>query len=163
MTFWFDSLSGVCIASCAVLALLMGQSPNWSDMASLPFAFAAASFLIWSIVQILRMMFDSYKAANTETVAVLRQQVADLRKFQDETLVLLLEKVTVAMQADSEASRGLRDAWEEVHEDFRGLITALRVRPCLHDSDLPRLDADVVETIQHRRERIERNKPASGT
>jgi hypothetical protein len=160
MFYWIEGCVGGTIAACAIFATIAQASPNWSDMASLPFAFAAASFLIWSIVQLLRMMFDAYKSANSDTVSVLRQQVADLRKFQDETLVTLLEKVTTAMHSDSEASHGLRRAWEEVHEDFRDLISALRVRPCLHDSDLPKLDADAVEIIQHRRERIERNKPA---
>ena len=155
MTPLTEASTGLTIATCAVLALF-GQSPNWTDMASLPFAFAAASFLIWSIVQLLRMMFDAYKSSNTETVAVLRGQVADLRKFIDETLVALLEKVTVAMQADSEASRAAKEAWEEVHEDFRLLINALRTRPCLHDSDLPPLDQDAVEKVRHRQERTKR-------
>jgi hypothetical protein len=137
---------------------LVGQStPHWTDMASLPFAFAAASFLIWSMVQLMRLLFEAYRAANAETVATLRGQMGEQRKFQEDTLVGLIRSVSDSMNKDAIANESLCEAWGEVHEDFRSLIGALRVRPCLHDSDLPAVDEKSAEIIRHRQERNERN------
>lgn len=114
---------------------------DWTHMASLPFAFAAASFLIWSMVQLFRVIFDSYKQQTADTTTTLREQVANLRKFQDDTLVDLITRVSTAMERDAESANASVSAWRDVHEDFRSLIGALEHRPCLHDSDFDRFDS----------------------
>ena len=154
---WCEFTLGTLIGVCALQALIGQASPHWTDMASLPFAFAAASFLIWSMVQLMRLLFEAYRAANAETVATLRGQIAEQRKFQDETLVGLIRSVTESMNKDATSNEKLCEAWGEVHEDFRDLIGALRVRPCLHDSDFPAVDQKSAEIIRHRQERSERN------
>lgn len=132
--------------------------PDWSHVASLPFAFAAASFLIWSLVQLVRIILDGWRRTTDETIAALRSQIADQKRFQDETLVSMIMKATTAMERDAEAAQSTSRAWQEVHEDFRSLIEALRRRPCLHDSDFPdepKADPKAIETIERRQRRKE--------
>lgn len=140
-------------------AAIIGQAVvgnDWTHIASLPFAFAAAAFLIWSVVKLLGMVFDNWKAVNAETTGALRAQVNDLRRFQDDTLVGLIGKVSSAMERDAESSTASTRAWSEVHEDFRDLISALRTRSCLHDSDFPQHDSKAAAVVTHRKDRQER-------
>lgn len=141
---------------------LLGQAtgiPNdWTHIASLPFAFSAAAFLIWSMVQLFRMMFTSWSAQSDTTIASLRDQIMSLRKYQEETLTHLVNRVATALEADARSTQMATASWNEVHEDFRVLVNALRIRPCLHDSDFTgeqgkQLDPKAVERIQHRQKR----------
>jgi len=114
----------------AATMLAQAAVPDWTHMASLPFAFAAASFLIWSMVALVRMMFDSWKEQSAATVSTLREQVQSLRKFQDEVLVGLIAKVSTAMEKDADASNASCVAWGEVHEDFQQLLGVIKNMPC---------------------------------
>ena len=156
----FDRLvTGVCFVSATLMALL-GQAPApvpesaWTAWAGLPFAAAAAAFLTWSLVQLTQMMFSSYKAANTETIAVLRQQVQDLRTTQQEMLVAVLTKATTAMQSDSEANQKLCAAWQEMHQDIRDLLQTIHGNPCLLYRTHNELDLEAVELIRRRHAKI---------
>jgi hypothetical protein len=111
------------------------QVSTWVDMASLPFAFAVGSFLIWSIVQLLNAVLKGKDSATEATIAALREQVNALRKFQDERLTQLIDRDAMALEKTSEASMASTKAWGEVHEDFRELITELKIRPCIAKRD----------------------------
>jgi len=146
------------IAWTFMVAVIAAQAaaPDWGMMVSPYFAFAAAAFLIWSLVQLVNVMFRHTTSATADTISTLREQIAALRKFQDETLVGMIGKVSSAMERDADASNSSTRAWNEVHEDFRDLIAALRVRPCLHDSDLPpppKCDERTIAAIEKRNAR----------
>lgn len=122
-------------ASGFMAVVLLGQTagaiPDWTHMASLPFAFAVGAFLIWSMVQLLNSLMKSKDTSTEATIASLREQINSLRKFQDDRLTQLIDRDAAALEKTSEASLASTKAWGEVHEDFRDLITELRVRPCI--------------------------------
>jgi hypothetical protein len=149
----------VSLVLAATSQVAQAREPDWLNIASMPFAMAAAAFLIWSVVKLLGIVFDGWKSQNVETTSTLRDQIGALRQFQTETLVALIGRVSTALEHDAGASTESTRAWHEVHEDFRDLIMALHTRPCLHDSDLREiekrngLDPKAVERVQHRNER----------
>lgn len=114
-----------------VLVAQSAGASDWTHIASLPFAFAAASFLIWSLVALLRLMFEAWAKQGNDTIATLRDQIALLTKFQDETLLTLVRQVSKALEKEAEASSASVVAWGDVHKDFRELITEIRIRPCM--------------------------------
>jgi hypothetical protein len=140
-----NNISGWLMMASAIVAQT-ALPADWSHMASLPFAFAAASFLIWSMVQLFRCMFDSWKQQSADMIETLQTDVAGLRLFQTDTLVGLLQRVTSALEHDAEA-------WEELHEDFKELAAAVRKHPCVHDSDLPKLNGKALSVVEHRQQR----------
>ena len=157
---------GATSAMAAIMAVL-GQATGiptespWTAWAGLPFAAAAAAFLTWSLVQLTQIMFSSYKAASTETITVLRQQVVDLRTTQQETLVAVLSKATAAMQGDSEANTKLCKAWEEMHEDLHALLLVVHANPCLLYRTHNELDLEAVELIRRRHARVSDDERAN--
>jgi hypothetical protein len=105
--------------------------PDWTHMASLPFAFAVGAFLIWSMVQLLNAILNNSNKTTSDTISTLRSQVSELMKFKDDQMLAMVARVSTALEKDAEASLASVDAWQEVHQDFRDLITEMRNRPCL--------------------------------
>lgn len=121
----------------AATVVAQAPVPDWTHMISPYFAFAAAAFLIWSLVQLVNLVYRHSTAATETTISTLREQLHKLEDKMTDRLIVTVEKSTEAMQHNSDALKQINESLTNLAmqmERFGDGLTRMEHEMREHDS-----------------------------
>lgn len=150
-----------------VLAQAPLPSPDWTQMVSPYFAFAAAAFLIWSLVQLVNLIYKHSTAATDATITTLRERIHNLENMVTERLFATAKESAEALKLSSDTLKGINTSLVGLANEMHLFDETLkRVETSLTDHDrrvaeyvaqAAGIDPKTLERVQRRQERVERH------